>query len=193
VTATVAPPPAPVRRGPPPRRRPVLRFALALGVVGLVLAGVAWSGVLWPQARLAPSPVSAVASVRPGADGGLLVDDLATTDEVAVDVTNLGGTAVEVRRVVWELDRPHEVRVAPAGADGPPFVEVADLAPFAPFALPAGATRTIVLLSERPCPQAVVASPLPDVRVEVASPFGRTRTLEWSEGAGPPFGRPGCP
>lgn len=198
MTATVEAPTPVARRGPRPRRRPVARFVLALAAVGLVLAGVAWSGVLWPQVRLQPAPLSAVESVRPAPDGGTWVDDLVDADEVAIDVTNLGGTTVEVRSVTWELARPHEVAVVPdavATTSGrlAGFVARDRLEPFAPFRVGAGETRTIVLISERPCPEAVVASPLPDVEVVVAAPTGRERTLVWSEGAGPTFGRPACP
>ncbi len=190
IDAPSAPTAVPPRRG---HRRPVLRFALALGAVGVLLALVAWSGLLWPQVRLTPGAFDVVESIDPIETGGFTYDELPEVDAISLDLGNLGATSVAVRAVAVEVDRPHRVLVVPAGTDAAAFVELDALEPFAPFDLAGGETRTVVVVIDRPCAEAALVPALPNVHVEVASVLGRTRTLTRSDGVvGDSFGWPEC-
>lgn len=178
MTATTEPgsPPAAVRSS-----RPVLRLvALAASLLFLLLA-IWWTGAVAPRVRAHhtsssgqgdPATGWAYASFEITNDGRFPVD----VGRVAVVRDRDEG---EVAMYLRDPDVPAEQRTYPVNPAG--MVGRVDLAELAPFELPGGASREVVLLFEVRCPGDWPT----DARVEVSSATGITRTVALD---GPPLG-----
>ena len=124
-----------VRRASLGRRRPVLSFVGVLVLLAVVLLGVERSGVVAPQAELQHT---------------ISLGDGSATYAPAYSLVNHGLRPVEVVAV----RSSSTVLVADAGEDlvlsG--SATLPDLAAFAPFTIPAGGRRDLVVDLGPPCP-----------------------------------------
>ena len=141
------------------RRRPVLSFLGVLALVCLVLAGVGRSGVAAPQVRM---------RITGGFDVG------STQCATTYSLVNDGLRPVEVETVAWG---PGVGLVAPGTelhtAEAAMSRTADDISPFAPFTLPGGAHREIVV--PYPCTS---MNPAGDPAVHVRSAdLGLRRTI----------------
>jgi hypothetical protein len=144
-------------------RAPVGRFVGVVATIAAVLLLVAWSG--------AAAPALQAQTVGEGtADGG-------RTGYLVVWLHNTGSLPVEVDRVTWRSDALADSEVLVGSTDGAPE----DARPFAPFAIPGGAQRAVVLAGTITCPLpgdvvTVATDPLTVHATPVAGP-GRVRTF----------------
>lgn len=169
---------------PPPEitpSRPVLRLvALAVSILTLLVV-VWWSGAVAPRVR-----VHHTASTGQG-------DPATGWAHASFEITNDGSFPVDVGSLTVSRDREEgdlaiylrdpdvaaEQRSYPANPAA--MVGRADLAEAAPFELPGGTSREVVLLFEVRCPGDWPT----DAHVEVTSAAGVTRTVALD---GPPLG-----